>query len=127
MKNVALTHCAAQDVEDRIGVRGQRAVVEGQNHLVIVQRQRLVVLHGPDAGMLRRVDHDGAGRAERIRIGAIGGICPHRHETGGRDQTTQQQEGGSFHGLICGTSRGKPSWREAIVLSAMPVNSGLIA
>src|SRR5262249_9893720 len=52
-------------VEDAVGVGRQRAVVEGQHHLVVVERQRLAILHGADARMLVRVDGDGAAHAER--------------------------------------------------------------
>jgi len=50
-------------------LRGSGAVVEGQHHLVIAQRQRLGILHGADAGMLARIDHQRARGADRVRIG----------------------------------------------------------
>ena len=49
-----------ENVEDLVGVFRQRTVVEGQHHLTIFKRQRLVILHGADDGMGARIDHDGA-------------------------------------------------------------------
>ena len=69
-----------EDVENLVAVARQRAVVEGQHHLVIPQRQRLGILHGADARMLARIDHQRARSPDRVgmagtigRLGPIGG------------------------------------------------------
>ena len=62
-----------EHLEDLVGIFRQRTVVEGQDHFMVLQRQRLAVLHGADARMLARIDHEGAGGAERVRMaGAFG-------------------------------------------------------
>ncbi len=63
-----------QGVEHLAGVGRQRTVVEGEHDLVVAQRQGLGILHGADAAMLGRIDHDGAAGPERVRIAvAFGG------------------------------------------------------
>ena len=63
-----------EDFQHLVAVVRQRAVIEGQHHLVIFQRQRFGILHGADARMLARVDHQGSRGAERVGMArAIGG------------------------------------------------------
>ena len=63
-----------EDVEDLVAVFRQRTVVEGEDYLMIFQRQRLGILHGADQRILPRIDHQRARRADRIGMpGAIGG------------------------------------------------------
>ena len=63
-----------QHVEHAIGVGRQRAVVEGQHDLFVLERQRTGVLHHADAGEFSRIDRQHPAGAERIRIaGTIGG------------------------------------------------------
>ena len=57
-------------------MRGQRTVIEGQHHLVIPERQGFRILHGADARMLARIDHEGALGADRV--GMAGAICGQR-------------------------------------------------
>ena len=67
---------AREHVEDVIGVRRQRAVVEGDDHFVVVERQRLSILEGADEPVLGRVHRNGAAGAESARIaGAVGRDC----------------------------------------------------
>ena len=62
-----------ENVEDLVGVFRQRSVIESQHHLVVFERQRLVILHGADDGVRARIDHDGARCADSVRMaGAIG-------------------------------------------------------
>ena len=49
-----------ENVEDLVAVFRQRAVIEGQHHFMILERQRLGILHGADDEMGTRIDHDGA-------------------------------------------------------------------
>ena len=86
---------AGKDIEDVIGAGRQRAVVEGEHHLMVFERQALAVLHAAEQGMLKRVDHDGAAGAERIRIArALGGS---------RSSRSQQRDGhrGRLQDLHC--------------------------
>ena len=57
VKKVAFTHSEARISQNLIAVVRQRPVVERQHHFVILERQRLGVLHGADAGMLQGIDH----------------------------------------------------------------------
>ena len=47
-----------EGLEDAAGVTRQRTIVECQNDLMIVKRERFGVLHGADAGMLVGIDHE---------------------------------------------------------------------
>ena len=68
-----------EDIEDRFGVFRQRTVVEGQHHLMVIEWQRLRILHGADARMLGGIDHQRARGAERIGMaGAFGGMRERR-------------------------------------------------
>ncbi len=82
---------AGQRVEHMVGAGRQRAVVEGEHDLMVFERQALAVLHAAEAGMLDRVDHDGATGPERIRIaralGRTGGMC--RQQRHGQDDRFQ--------------------------------------
>src|SRR6476659_8671717 len=52
-----------ENVQNLIAVARQRPVVEGQDYLVIVERQCFGILHGADAGMLPGIDHQSSGGA----------------------------------------------------------------
>ena len=86
-KKVALMHSEARICENLVAVVRQRPVVERQHHFVIVQRQRLGVLHGADARVLQGIDHQRSRGAQRTRIaGTIGG---RRHLRGDADEQPQ--------------------------------------
>ena len=71
---VGLHAVLGQHVEHAVGVGRQRAVVEGQHDLLVLERQRTAVLHCADARKFARVDRHHPAGAERIRIaGTIGG------------------------------------------------------
>ena len=73
MKKVAFTHCDGENVQNLVAVRRQRTVVEGQHHLVVLQRQGFGVLHGADPRMFAGIDHQRARGPERAGIArAIG-------------------------------------------------------
>ena len=81
-----------------------RPVVEGQNDFLLVERQRLVILHRADTRMLARVDHDGAGDPERVGRAL-------RRDRSARDQG-QDQQGGSedgAHGLMLQRNSTRPA------------------
>ena len=46
-----------EDIENLEAVGRQWAVIKGQHHLVIAKRQRFLILHGADTGMLPGVHH----------------------------------------------------------------------
>src|SRR6266566_7049898 len=48
-----------EDLQHLVAVAGQRPIIEGQDHLVIPERQRLGILHGADSRMFARIDHQG--------------------------------------------------------------------
>jgi hypothetical protein len=93
---VGLHAMLGQHVQHAVGVGRHRPVVEGQHDLLVLQRQRLLVLHAADAREFVRVDRHHAAGAERVRIaGAIGRArlrCGHRAE----DQC-DQDEGAPDH------------------------------
>ena len=68
-----------ENVQNLIAVFRQRAVIEGQHHLVVLERQRLAILHGADDGILTRIDHNRARRADGVgmsgAVGGRGGLC----------------------------------------------------
>ena len=74
-----------QRIENDVAIGRQRAVVEGDHHLMVVERQRLLVLHGADAAELARVDGEDAAGAERLRMAR----ALRRH---GRPQSCGQQK-----------------------------------
>ncbi|MHC2265920.1 hypothetical protein ACVILJ_001303 [Bradyrhizobium diazoefficiens] len=76
-----------EDLEHLVGIFRQRTVVEGQDDLVILQRQRLAVLHRADARMLVRIDHEGAGGPERVRVAGTVGCKGRRCSNGQQAQT----------------------------------------
>jgi hypothetical protein len=90
---VSLHAILRQHVKHPVGVGRQRAVVEGQHDLLVLERQRLAVVHGADAGKLPGIDlHHPAG-AERVRIAwAVGGARLRRRE---RDQHQCDQTEGA--------------------------------
>jgi len=55
-------------IEDEVAVGRQRAVVEGDHHLMIGERQRLLVLHAADAREFVRTDGEHARGAERVAM-----------------------------------------------------------
>ncbi|MGY4453295.1 hypothetical protein ACVWZR_007955 [Bradyrhizobium sp. i1.3.1] len=57
-----------EHLEDLVRIFRQRTVVEGQDDFMVLQRQRFAVLHGADARMLARINHEGAGSPERVRM-----------------------------------------------------------
>ena len=61
-----------KNLENWIGVRRERAVVECQHHFVVLERQRFAVLHGADARMFFGVHDNGARGAECVRIAGTG-------------------------------------------------------
>ena len=65
---MTFTHSDASVSRMRSVVRRQRAVVEGDDHLMILQRQRVLVLNIADARERRRIDREGAAGAKRIGI-----------------------------------------------------------
>ncbi len=61
-----------EDLQHLVAVAGQRPIIEGQDHLVIPERQRLGILHGADSRMFARIDHQGTRGADRVGMaGAI--------------------------------------------------------
>ncbi len=70
-----------QHVEHAIGVWRQRAVVEGQHDLLVLERQRMGILRRADAGKLSRVHRQHPAGAERVRIARtiIGARLRSRH------------------------------------------------
>jgi hypothetical protein len=57
-----------QRCKHAVGIGGQRPVVEGEDHFLVRERQRLGILHRADAGVLNRIDHQNARRADRMRV-----------------------------------------------------------
>ena len=57
-----------EDIEDLIGVGRQRAVIESEDDLLVGERERVGILHAPDALQLRRIDGKHAARSQRVRI-----------------------------------------------------------
>src|SRR5262245_10624049 len=55
-------------VEDGVRVRRDRAIVEGDDDLMVFERQRFRILHAADAGEVSRVDGENAAGAKRVRI-----------------------------------------------------------
>ena len=78
----------SENVESAGGVGRQRAVVEGQHDLMVGERQRLGILHHPEADMLGRVDHQGAAGAERVRLSRAFGSAR-------RTRRDQREQGGN--------------------------------
>ncbi len=60
-----------EQIEDAIGIRRQRTIVEGQHHLVIVERQRFPILPAANARVFVHVDYESAAYPERVG-GAFG-------------------------------------------------------
>src|SRR5262245_18432582 len=55
-------------VEDAVRVRRDRAIVEGDDDLMVFERQRFRILHAADAGEVSRVYGENATGAKRVRI-----------------------------------------------------------
>ena len=55
-----------EQIEDAIGIGRQRTVVEGQHHLVVVERQRFPILPAANARVFVHVDHESAADPERV-------------------------------------------------------------
>ena len=61
-----------EDVEDLIGIRRQRAVVEGDDDFLVVQRQRVRILHAAELLVVAEIDRQHAAGAERVGISGTG-------------------------------------------------------
>ncbi len=73
-----------EDFQNLIAVTRERAIVEGQHHFMIGERQCLGILHGPDTRVLPRIDDQSAGSSERIGMaGAVGAERRGRNEADG--------------------------------------------
>src|SRR5581483_8432827 len=89
-----------QRLEHRRGGR-PRAIVEGQNHLVVAQEVVLLEVLEAEAGTAGGVDLDRAGDAQRVGIGAFrgsdrgGGRSGSRDRGSGRRQRRTGRRGGS--------------------------------
>ena len=57
-----------EDIEYRVGVARQRSVVEGQDDLLVGERQALRILHHPDAGEFAGFKRENAARSQRVGI-----------------------------------------------------------
>ena len=72
-----------QDFKDLSGARRNRTVVKCDNHLMIIEGERLVILHRPDARMLEGIDRYGPAGAKRFWIaralGRLGRGCRRNH------------------------------------------------
>ena len=55
----------SEDVENLVGIGRQRAVIEGENDLFVVERQRVGILHVADPRILGGIEREHAARAER--------------------------------------------------------------
>lgn len=55
-------------VEDDVRVWRDRPVIEGDNHLMIFERQHLLVIQAADPIKFGWADSENAARAERVRI-----------------------------------------------------------
>ena len=64
-----------EGLEDGVGVTRHGTIVECQNDLMIVKRQRFGVLHGADAGMLVGIDHECAADPECARWAMLRGLA----------------------------------------------------
>jgi len=52
----------------RHGAGRQRAIVEGEHHLMVLERQALVVLHDTESGMLDGIHNNGATGPDCVRV-----------------------------------------------------------
>jgi hypothetical protein len=59
---------AGKRVEDMVGARRQRPVVEGEHDLMVFEWQALAILHAAEPGMLVRVHHHGATGPDCVRV-----------------------------------------------------------
>jgi hypothetical protein len=57
-----------QRVEDSVGIGRQRTVIESNDHLMVVERQRGPVLHAANARQSRRIDRNRPAGAQGIRV-----------------------------------------------------------
>ena len=63
-------------IQNFIGVRRNRSIVEGENHLVVLKRQGLLVLNRAEPLELGRIERDHPACAERVRVPrAFAGYC----------------------------------------------------
>ena len=60
-----------------------RTIVECQDDLMVVKRQRFRVLHGADTGMLAGIDHECAADPERARWALLGNCRADQHNQNG--------------------------------------------
>ena len=61
-----------QNVEDLVGVRRQRAVIEGDDDFLVVERQRIRILHTAELLIGAKIDRQHAARAQRVRFPGTG-------------------------------------------------------
>src|SRR6516164_7100526 len=55
----------SENIEDFVGIGWYRAVIEGENDLLVVERQRVGILHVADPRILGGINRKDAARAER--------------------------------------------------------------
>jgi hypothetical protein len=55
----------SEDVENLVGIGRHRAVIEGENDLLVVERRRVGILHVADPRILGGIEREDAARAER--------------------------------------------------------------
>jgi hypothetical protein len=74
-----------------VGAGRQRAIVEGEHHLMVFERQALAVLHGTEPGMLDGIHNNGATGPKCSRIAGALGRCgkPRREQC--HSQNDQKQ------------------------------------
>jgi hypothetical protein len=77
-----------EDLQDMLGVRGQGTIVEGQHHLMIGERQGVVITHGADQRHRGRIDHQGSVDPECVGVRTFfrRGASTHGHRQSGREQ-----------------------------------------
>src|ERR1700752_4442080 len=99
-----------EDVEDLVAVYRDRAVVEGQHHLAVVERQRLAILHRADQRMRFGIDYKSAGSSERVGTRAIGRKCRRSRRAGGKSQHYGEVRNADANSCITG-HRTPPAFR----------------
>ena len=65
---MAFTHCDVRSLENDVAIRRQWAVVESKHHLMIVERQCLLILHATDVIELFGTDRNHSARPKCIGI-----------------------------------------------------------
>ena len=108
---IGLHAMLGQHVEHAIGVWRQRAVVEGQHDLLVLERQRVGVLHRADAGKFARVHRHHPAGAERIRIARTIGGARLRGRHRAEHQCDQDQRAPDHCGAHSATHAGNTAAR----------------